>query len=278
MPRAHVVPDGGKLAALRGEADLTQLELARQAGYGLRTIGKIENGQPTGARTLAAAATVLSRRLGRAVSLADLMKLPSNVANGVRSRPEDGTVLVQDMVRFLDLSDLASQGCSSCQPRQRRALLIDHFRFRRLPAQHLCFAYSGLGEQTYGESLSHPGQCRWQEADELPSWNGKPRRSYRLQVDVSSAMLPHAPVICNGIEYVGAFAGESGEVLEVPVLWPTEDVSIMVLFPAARRCRSARGRPDGTAAQPVIMPGGKLIHWRISAPPVGTTYRLEWEW
>jgi transcriptional regulator with XRE-family HTH domain len=278
MPRAHVVPDGNKLAALRGEADLTQLELARQAGYGLRTIGKIENGQPTGARTLAAAATVLSRRLGRAVTLADLTKRPNGAANGARTMTEDATRLVQEMVRFLDLSDLAAQRPSTGLSRAGRALLVDHFRLRGLPARHLCFPYSSLGEQTYGECLSHPGQCHWQEADELPAWNGKPRRGYRLRVEVAPAALAHVPVICNGVEYLGAFGGESGDVLEVPVLWPTEDLTIMVLFPPARRCRSARGRPDGTPTQPVIMPGGKLLHWRISAPPAGTTYRLEWEW
>jgi transcriptional regulator with XRE-family HTH domain len=278
MPRAHVVPDGGKLAALRGEADLTQLELARQAGYGLRTIGKIENGQPTGARTLSAAATVLSRRLGRAISLTDLMKRPNGAAsNGASATSADG--LVQEMVRFLDLSDLLAQRGSNGLRHEPRALLVDQYRFRRFPAQRsaLCFPYIGMG-QAYGECLSHPGRGRWQEATDLAASNGKPRSGYRLQVDISCLPVADSETICNGIETIGAFARENGDALEVPILWPTEGLTVLVLFPPARPCRLARGRPDGTTAQPQIMPGGKLVHWRINSPPVGTTYRLEWAW
>jgi DNA-binding XRE family transcriptional regulator len=36
------------VAKLRGEADLTQCQLAESAGFGLRTIAKIEGGRPTG--------------------------------------------------------------------------------------------------------------------------------------------------------------------------------------------------------------------------------------
>jgi transcriptional regulator with XRE-family HTH domain len=74
MPRAHVLPDGRQIFQLRGEADLTQADLARESGYGLRTIGKIEASQPTRACTLAAVATVLGRRLHRAIVLADLIR------------------------------------------------------------------------------------------------------------------------------------------------------------------------------------------------------------
>ncbi|HEX4129840.1 MAG TPA: helix-turn-helix transcriptional regulator [Pirellulales bacterium] len=73
MPRGHVFPAGHVVAVLRGEAGLTQDELAMRAGYGLRTIGKIESSQPTTSPTLAAVATVLSDTLGREVQLADLL-------------------------------------------------------------------------------------------------------------------------------------------------------------------------------------------------------------
>ena len=105
MPRGHVISDGRKVAALRGEADLTQWQLAKEAGYGLRTIGKIENGQPTGAGTLAAVATVLSRRLKRPVELGDLMQHTNGTAllpHGAEPR------MVEEAVKFLDLTALAS--------------------------------------------------------------------------------------------------------------------------------------------------------------------------
>jgi DNA-binding XRE family transcriptional regulator len=61
------------VAKLRGEADLTQGQLAELAGFGLRTISKIEAGRPTGAATLSAIATVLGRRLERRVEVGDLL-------------------------------------------------------------------------------------------------------------------------------------------------------------------------------------------------------------
>jgi transcriptional regulator with XRE-family HTH domain len=73
MPRANVLPDGVRVTQLRTEAALTQVDLAQQTGYGLRTIGKIESGAPTRASTLAAVAEVLARRLGRPLGLADLV-------------------------------------------------------------------------------------------------------------------------------------------------------------------------------------------------------------
>ena len=79
MPRGHVLPDGDRIATLRGEADLTQWQLASESGYGLRTIGKIEDGQPTGASTLSAVATVLSRRLKRPVGMGDLIRRPGGL-------------------------------------------------------------------------------------------------------------------------------------------------------------------------------------------------------
>src|SRR5580704_18597110 len=71
MPRGHVFPDFRWIAHLRGEAGLTQDEVALRSGYGRRTISKIENGKPTTAPTLSAIATVLARSLGREVTLYD---------------------------------------------------------------------------------------------------------------------------------------------------------------------------------------------------------------
>jgi len=279
MPRAHVVPDGDKLAALRGEADLTQLELARQAGYGLRTIGKIENGQPTGAQTLAAAATVLSRRLGRAITLTDLMKRPNGSANGM-AHVTDGVGLVEEMVRFLDLSNMAAHPSRG----EHRSILVDQFRFRRFPAYRsaLCFPYGSVAQRAYGECLSHPEQGRWHEVAgpaPLPS-EEKPRRGYRMQVDLSAEPAGSGGVVCNGVEYFGAFDGATGDVLDVPVVWPTECLSVLVLFPEPRRCVEVRGvgRRNGAVVQPLLLPGGKLVHWRVPSPPAGETYQLHWRW
>jgi transcriptional regulator with XRE-family HTH domain len=277
MPRAHVVPDGDKLAALRGEADLTQLELARQAGYGLRTIGKIESGQPTGAQTLAAAATVLSRRLGRAITLTDLMKRPNGAPNG-GTRMLEGIGLVEQMVRFLDLSDAAPH-----RPRaaERRSILVDHFRFTRYPAcrSALHFPYGSVAQRAYGECLSHPELGRWHEVVDS-SYEEQPRRGYRMQIDLSAEPAGRGGTVCNGVEYFGAFDGENGAALDVPVIWPTESLTVLVLLPEPRRCAEVRGlaRRDSAVVQPLLLPGGKLIHWHMSSPLAGDTYQLQWRW
>src|SRR5262245_42515662 len=98
MPRGNVTPDGRRLAALRGEAGLTQQEMALQARFGLRTISKIEAGRPTSAATLDALATVLARRLGRPVRLDELMH-----HGGAGSGPGETGLAVAERVKVLDL-------------------------------------------------------------------------------------------------------------------------------------------------------------------------------
>ena len=80
MPRATLHVNGRRLARLRGEAALTQRDLAEQAGFGLRTISKIESGKPTTPFTLSTLLTVLTRRLGRPVTIHELIdrKYPEN--------------------------------------------------------------------------------------------------------------------------------------------------------------------------------------------------------
>ncbi len=124
MPRAHIKADGPKVARLRGEAGLTQADLAAQAGFGLRTIGKLECGQPTTALTLSAVATVLSRKLQRTVALGDILREPAEPGQ-VAAGPEAG-LLVAEQLKVLDLRRWRSG-------LEHPVELIDHHRFRRCP-------------------------------------------------------------------------------------------------------------------------------------------------
>lgn len=58
-----VIPDGRKVRRLRKKSLLTQEELAKKAGYALRTIQRIEQGEPTYPRTLSEVAQVLETTL-----------------------------------------------------------------------------------------------------------------------------------------------------------------------------------------------------------------------
>src|SRR5690242_11979366 len=108
MPRGHVVPDGTRVAKLRGEADLTQCQLAELAGFGLRTIGKIEAGRPTGAATLSAIAIVLGRKLQRRVELGDLLprqepRVGPSAAGGAGAPSGTSASLVAEIIKILDI-------------------------------------------------------------------------------------------------------------------------------------------------------------------------------
>jgi transcriptional regulator with XRE-family HTH domain len=103
MPRGHVLPHGSKIARLRGEAGLTQSDLAELAGFGLRTIGKIEGGQRPVATTLSAVATVLGRKLQRRVTLGDLLLPADGVPEGTVLAADPPGLVVAEIVKVLDL-------------------------------------------------------------------------------------------------------------------------------------------------------------------------------
>jgi transcriptional regulator with XRE-family HTH domain len=58
MPRARVYPDGERVVELRGRNGLSQLRLARKAGYSKKTIERVEKSLPTSISTMDAIAGV----------------------------------------------------------------------------------------------------------------------------------------------------------------------------------------------------------------------------
>lgn len=283
MPRGHVLPDGHRIAALRGEADLTQEELARAAGYGLRTISKIEAGQPTSAGTLSAAAVVLGRRLQRAVSLADLMRAGNGEGGSSRERAEG---VVEETVKFLDLSRQPPTRCG-CRSLRGRAVLHDHYRFRQLPAA-MTLHYATTGRGIEARCVSHPGAAKWLETTaqataELPPVPWK--HCYQMEIAVERSVSAQATVE-NRLEYVDAFRIPDREWFHTHVTFPTESLTLLVRFPQHKPGRAVRGQwklhPAGllqdTPTQPLGVPEGQLAYWRIPSPRVGATYQLEWQW
>ena len=133
MPRGHVLPDRDTIAALRGEAGMTQQNLAEHAGYGVRTISKIESGQPTSSSTLAAIAIALAESLRRPVHLVDLICQPQDASRG-RHAP-GGAMIVAENIKLLDLEIPARPAAEKTPDNSlSRAVLIDTFRLRYLPA------------------------------------------------------------------------------------------------------------------------------------------------
>lgn len=286
MPRGHVTADGRKVARLRGEAALTQAELADMAGYGLRTIGKLESGQATTALTLAAVATVLSRRLKRAIALGDLL-LQSAEPNQPQTRPEP-SLLVAEQVKLLDLRRWRSYP-------EHPVELTDHHRFRRLPedVKELAFHYGTTGSLLRGKCLSHPDRYEWLPASpngHLPHWKRTCVLRLRLPGLAATTAIGR-PVsagcdIQNRVEYLDGFRSSESEWFQAIVTHPTECLTLVLLFPEGKPFRSLRGQyqshllePFRTApVQPIGMQQSRLGYWRIREPCVGETYRVEWEW
>lgn len=284
MPRGHVISDGRKVAALRGEADLTQWQLAKEAGYGLRTIGKIENGQPTGACTLSAVATVLTRRLKRPIELTDLMRRETGFA------PPEERRLVEEAVKFLDLSQWrpVPPGLNGHAP-EHRVVLFDHYRFRELPPELpvVTLHYGTTGKRVEGRCLTPTARSEWVSLSSA-TFPGEPPMRSACQVQVRPESVPHrnAWELQNRVEYVNAFFDLEHERFHTNILYPTESLSVLVLFPEHKRARMVRGVCKHYVdepfvpipRQPVVSPEGHFACWRVPSPLLGATYQLEWTW
>jgi len=283
-----VFPDGQRISLLRGEADLTQWQLASEAGYGLRTIGKIEDGQPTGASTLAAVATVLSRRLKRSIGMPDLMRRATEERE-CTCRHAVSRLIVREAVKMLDFSAWRPASANG-DGAESNVVLSDHYRFET-PAsvnEVLQFHYATAGPRIDGECLSQPERAQWRPLTGMDGHvEDEPhlKRAYRMRVPLERNADGEVEVH-NRLTYVDAFTNEEREWFHTHVVYPTESLTLIALLPEAKRCRSVQGltklhpaEPFGRAPEPpLVLKEGRLLVWHVTAPPQGSTCQLEWEW
>jgi DNA-binding XRE family transcriptional regulator len=284
------MPDGSKIARLRGEAGLTQVDLAELAGFGLRTIGKIEAGWRTVATTLSALATVLDRKLQRRVTLGDLLLQADGVLEGSARAADEPGLVVAEHVKVLDLrSWQCGAGERSAVP-DRGVILFDRVRFRKLPANlgALTFHYATTGTSLRGRSLSHPDRAQWQEVSDFGATGEDAahlKRCFTLRVEVDEN-----GEACGGfhnqVEYVDGFSGQECEWFHTHIVYATEHLTFFLLFPPHKPFRAVRGlfrqHPAApfaaTPEQPVGIPEGDLVYWRLQSPQIGEMYQIEWSW
>lgn len=288
MPRGHVLPDRDTIATLRGEAGMTQQHLAERAGYGVRTISKIESGQPTSSSTLDAIAVVLAESLRRPIHLVDLICQPQSASRGMHS--PGGAMIVAENIKLLDLTTPArSSSEKSPDNSPSRAVLVDTFRLRYLPANlgEIEFYYATSGKALSGRSLSHPEDARWQPADREhePSLSpcGLPEK-HVLRIGLTAAAKASRRLVQNHVEYVGAFEQPAQQQFYAHVVYPTDCLTLVVRFPEDRPystlrgcCRRSPGGPLLPAPeQPINLSAGHMAYWRVVAPSPGETYELGW--
>lgn len=281
MPRGHVLPDGASVAALRGEAGLTQDELAERAGYGLRTIGNVEGGRRTTAATLTAIATVLAGCLGRPVQLSDLL---------VRRRedPETvGGVIIQQNIRLLELPATRIGADNSRWQPTAAAVLTDTVWLRQCPAdtEELMFYYPATAVE--GRSLSHHRNAVWLSSADTT----RADRGNRAPQDRLRALLLQVPglpregmVVQNQVELATGFMRPHEKMIQSHVAYTTDSLTMLVKFPEQEPFRSLQGmwrhRAEGpllpVAEKPLDIASGSLAFWHISAPRTGAVYQLNW--
>jgi transcriptional regulator with XRE-family HTH domain len=286
MPRGHVLPDGQTIAILRGEAGLTQDELAVRAGYGLRTIGNIEGSHPTTSPTLAAIATVLSDRLGRQVGLGDL--LVSHDTPPREGYVPAGSVVVSDNVQWLEFCDTSAINGAARASRPRAVLTDTHalsYVSPKLP--EIAFSYYAMTRDLFGRSLSHQDDAQWIRPREKPHeegvGDGAPSgATLRIRMPETSRSRPI--VMQNRVEYFADLEAPEPGYFQTEVHYPTDCLTLVVQFPVGRRWRTLSGttRKNSAAAfrpavhAPLELIEGRVAHWRIVAPTPGETWRLSW--
>jgi len=256
------------------------------AGYGLRTIGKIEDGQPTGASTLSAVATVLSRRLKRAITTSDLLQ-PSDDGCSCLRRLVEPSCVVQEAVKLLDFSQWRPAAHNGHAAAESRVVLCDHYRFRKLTAERtLHFHYASTGPRIDGRCLTHAHS--WLPVTGWAAGGASGPHlniAYQLRVELEKTDAG-AVEVENRLEYVDAFPAEDGEWFQTHVVFPTESLTLLALLPPHKRCRAATGlvkqhpvEPFSVSPEePMIQADGRRIFWHLTAPQQGGTYQLEWRW
>jgi hypothetical protein len=169
-------------------------------------------------------------------------------------------------------------------------VLFDRIRFRSLPANvpALTFHYATTGTCVRGGSLSHPGRAEWREVSDFGSSGGEAahlKRCFALRVEVGETAEAGGE-FQNRVEYVDGFSGRECEWFHTHILYATECLTLVLLFPPHKPFRAVRGlsrqHPAApyalTPEQPVGIPEGELAYWRLQSPQIGEMYQIEWRW
>ena len=81
-------------------------------------------------------------------------------------------------------------------------------------------------------------------------------------------------------------SARSCEWFHTHVIYPTECMTLLLLFPEHKRAKGVQGvckyRPEDpftlVERQPVVSPEGRFACWRAPCRQLGATYQLEWTW
>ncbi|MFD9390310.1 hypothetical protein ACFWBB_06120 [Streptomyces sp. NPDC060000] len=233
---------------------------------------------------LSAATTIAAALLQRSWSQSRT-RMPRHESIEFRDVHESAAFSVQDVVKILDLSESGTGDPTH----PGTAVLSDSYLIRRESdsGNGMVFRYASSGVLD-GRCTSHTDNHVVTNYDS----------THRPACKVIAILLDHLAVrsatrITNEMTFRGAFDGADGEDFETHIERPTRSLTVIVIFPQEKPCRSVSGTvrigergPDTETNRsngPLFVDNGRLLYWRVlpktgSWLPIGTTYRLQWTW
>lgn len=175
---------------------------------------------------------------------------------------------------------------------RNRVVLVDHYKLKKRGNEpEVVFKYATLGFGMEGSCISHYLTQKWVDTTPDPGELGDDqhlKRRYEIRLNVREVAKDEIIYVHNAVTYISAFDGQAKEWFHTHVNFPTESISIILLFPEGQPCKSVLGleevgkgkrqEVDKQKGFPIIVDDGKLVYWRIPNPLLGAEYQLEWEW
>ncbi len=189
--------------------------------------------------------------------------------------------LVEEAVKLLDLSQWQAvpPGSNGHGP-ESRVVLFDHYRFRELPPELpvVTFQYGTMGKRIEGRCLTPAARSEWASLSGAALVGEPPMRSAcQVRVRPEPFAQHDGWDLQNRVEYVNAFLGPEKEWFHTHIIYPTESLTVLLLFPEHKRARAVQGvckhtleEPFApTSRQPIASPEGRFACWRVPGPATG---------
>ncbi len=174
-------------------------------------------------------------------------------------------------------------------PGEGRVTVYSRFAFRQLPddRDHLTFYCATLGKGVRARCTSH---SNYQFFDITDPDTPLDRRHLARQGELKIALdgLDRAsPVVFEvEYEYIDAYTNPQGDWDHVHVVYPTDRLTFLLLFPNDKPCTKISGIwNEGHAAklnphliQPCRYADGHLVYWQVRDARPPQTYEIRWTW
>ena len=172
-----------------------------------------------------------------------------------------------------------------------KVVLINNLRIERLKEKprKIIFRLATTGYGIEGESVTHPENFSWTNVTKREAGLGEDlhlKKRYEMHVDLNDLAVEESTFIKNKFTYINAFQGIDREWFQTHILFPTQSLTFVLLFPSDKPCKKIWGRykletegfQDYSISKPTRILNDRVVYWKINKPEIGFTYQMEWEW